>query len=134
MNHASAYQGAIETPANSVGYAIQQDDRTDERIVMGDDKVLSYNLDLLHLTKAYKNGSLDMKIKTEYPYIRELKYHLSSGSIVKSLLAINNRGRLAAGEGDKATTFDVRQLIGQPIVAPMTTDETNEFLLQRDWL
>jgi E3 ubiquitin-protein ligase UBR4 len=115
-------------------YAVQQDDQTDERIVMGDGKVLSYNSDLLHLRKAYKNGSLDMKIKTEYPNARELKYHLSSGSIVKSLLNINGRGRLVAGEGDKATIFDVKQLIGQPTVAPVTADETNEFLLQCDWL
>jgi E3 ubiquitin-protein ligase UBR4 len=132
VNHASAYQGAIETPANSVGYAIQQDDQTDERIVMGDDKVLSYNSDLLQLRKAYKNGSLDMKIKTEYPNARELKPHLSSGSNVKSLLTINSRGRLAAGEGDKVTIFDVKQLIGQPTVAPVTADKTNEFPLQHD--
>ena len=99
---------------------------------MGDDKVLSYNSDLLHLRKAYKNGSLDMKIKTKYPNTRELKYHLSSGSIVKSLLNINGRGRLAAGEGDKATIFDVKQLIGQPTVTPVTTDKTNKYPLQHD--
>ena len=44
----------------------------DERIVLGDDKVLSYNSDLLQLRKAYKSGSLDMKIKTEYSNAREL--------------------------------------------------------------
>jgi hypothetical protein len=27
-----------------------------------------------------------------------------------------------------------KQLIGQPTVAPVTIDETNEFLLQCDWL
>ena len=32
----------------------------DERIVLGDDKVLSYNSDLLQLRKAYKSGSLDI--------------------------------------------------------------------------
>ena len=58
----------------------------DERIVLGNDKVLSYNSDLLQLRKAYKNGSLDMKIKIEYLNARELKSHLSSGFIVKSLL------------------------------------------------
>jgi E3 ubiquitin-protein ligase UBR4 len=52
--------------------------------------------------------------------------------IVKYLLNINGRGWLAAGEGDKATIFDVKQLIGQPTVAPVTADETNEFLC--DWL
>ena len=44
----------------------------DERIVLGDDKVLFYNSDLLQLRKAYKSGSLDMKIKTEYSNAREL--------------------------------------------------------------
>lgn len=104
----------------------------DERIVLGDDKVLSYNSDLLQLRKAYKNGSLDMKIKTEYSNARELKSHLSSGSIVKSLLTINSRGRLAAGEGDKVTMFDVKQLIGQPTVAPVTADKTNVKPLSRN--
>ena len=84
----------------------------DERIVLGDDKVLSYNSDLLQLRKAYKSGSLDMKIKIEYSNARELKSHLSSGSIIKSLLTINSRGRLAAGEGDKVTILDARKLIG----------------------
>jgi E3 ubiquitin-protein ligase UBR4 len=84
----------------------------DERIVLGNDKVLSYNSDLLQLRKAYKNGSLDMKIKTEYINARELKPHLSSGFIVKSLLNKNSGGRLVAGEGDKVTTSDVKQLIG----------------------
>ena len=59
-----------------------------------------------------------MKIKKEYSNARELKSHLSSGSIVKSLLTINSRGRLAAGEGDRVTILDARQLIGQPAVAP----------------
>ena len=63
----------------------------DERIVLGDDKVLSYNSDLLQLRKAYKSGSLDMKIKTEYSNARELKSHLSSGSIIKSLLTMCNQ-------------------------------------------
>jgi hypothetical protein len=49
----SAYQEAIEAPANSVVYAVQQDDQIDERIVMGDGKVWFYNLDLLHLRKTY---------------------------------------------------------------------------------
>ena len=35
-----------------------------------------------------------------------------SGLIVKSLLNMNGRGRFAAGEGDRATIFDVKQLIG----------------------
>ena len=84
----------------------------DDRIVLGDENVLSYTSDLLQLRKEYKNGSLDMKIKTKYCNARELKSHLSNGSIVKSLLTINNRSRLAAGEGDKVTIFDMRQLIG----------------------
>ena len=35
-----------------------------------------------------------------------------------SSLTINSRGRLAAGEGDRVTILDARQLIGQPAVAP----------------
>lgn len=97
----------------------------DQRIVLGEDKVLSYNLDLLQLKKAYKSGSFEMKIKEEYSYARELKSHLSSGSLVKSLLSISSRGRLAVGEGDKVTIFDVGQLIGEPTVAPITVDKTN---------
>ena len=77
---------------------------------MGDDKVLSYNSDLLQLRKAYKSGSLDMKIKTEYSNARELKSHLSSGSIVKFLLTINSRGRIAAGEGDKVKILDAETI------------------------
>ncbi|GLJ18302.1 hypothetical protein SUGI_0323850 [Cryptomeria japonica] len=97
----------------------------DQRIVLGEDKVLSYNLDLLQLKKAYKSGSFEMKIKAEYSNARELKSHLSSGSLVKSLLTISSRGRLAAGEGDKVTIFDVGQLIGEPTVVPVTVDKTN---------
>ncbi|KAH9331372.1 hypothetical protein KI387_003480 [Taxus chinensis] len=97
----------------------------DTRIVLGEDKVLSYNLDLLQLKKAYKSGSFDMKIKAEYSNARELKSHLSSGSIVKSLLTISSRGRLAAGEGDKVTIFDVEQLIGQLTATSVTVDKTN---------
>jgi len=90
--------------------------------------------DLLQLRKAYKNGSLDMKIKTEYLNARELKSHLSSGFIIKSLLNKNSGGRLTAGEGDKVTICGVKQLTGQPTIAPVTADKTNEFLLQYDWL
>eukprot|EP01018_Ginkgo_biloba_P024431 Gb_03145 [translate_table: standard] len=97
----------------------------DERIILGEDKVIAYNLDLLQLKKAYKSGSFDMKIKADYSNARELKSHLSSGSLVKSLLTVSSRGRLAAGEGDKVTIFDVEQLIGQPTVAPVTADKTN---------
>jgi E3 ubiquitin-protein ligase UBR4 len=65
-----------------------------------------------------------MNIKTEYPNARELKSHLSSGFIVKSLLNKNSRGRLAAGEGDKVTICDVKQLIGQPTIALVTAAGT----------
>jgi len=61
-----------------------------------------------------------MNIKTEYPDARELKPHLSSGSNVKSLLNKNSRDRLAAGESDKVTICDVKQLIGQPTIALVT--------------
>ncbi|KAL0540634.1 hypothetical protein IC582_020643 [Cucumis melo] len=97
----------------------------DKKIILGKDKVLSYGLDLLQLKKAYKGGSLDLKIKAEYANAKELKSHLASGSLMKSLLSVSIRGRLAVGEGDKVSIFDVRQLIEQATVAPMTADKTN---------
>lgn len=97
----------------------------DKEVLLGDDKLLSYSVDLFQLKKAYKSGSFDLKIKADYPNSRELKSHLASGSLTKSLLSISVRGRLAAGEGDKVTIFDVGQLIGQPTVAPVTADKTN---------
>ncbi|KAG9448547.1 hypothetical protein H6P81_008512 [Aristolochia fimbriata] len=97
----------------------------DKKVVLGEDKVLSYNVDLLQLKKSYKSGSLDLKIKADYSNSRELKSHLNSGSLIKSLLSISKRGRLASGEGDKVTVFDAGQLIGQPTVAPVTADKTN---------
>lgn len=96
-----------------------------KKILLGEDKVLSYNVDLFQLRKAYKSGSLDLKIKADYPNSRELKSHLSTGSLTKSLLSISVRGRLAAGEGDKVAIYDVGQLIGQPTVAPVTADKTS---------
>jgi len=98
--------------------------RKDKEVMLGKDKILVPKSDLLQLRRAYKGGSLDMKIKAEYPYARELKSHLASGLLVKSLLTISSRGRLAAGEGDKVTIFDVGQLIGQPSVTPVTVDKT----------
>ncbi|XP_068642658.1 auxin transport protein BIG [Aristolochia californica] len=97
----------------------------DMKVVLGEQKVLSLNIDLLQLKKSYKSGSLDLKIKADYSNSRELKSHLNSGSLIKSLLSISKRGRLAAGEGDKVTIFDAGQLIGQPTVAPVTADKTN---------
>lgn len=98
--------------------------RNDEKVALLKDRVLNLKTDLLQLKRAYKSGSLDMKIKTEYPNARELKSHLASGLLVKSLLTISSRGRLAAGEGDKVTIFDVGQLIGQPTAIPVTVDKT----------
>uniref|UniRef100_A0A6N2MZV9 Auxin transport protein BIG n=1 Tax=Salix viminalis TaxID=40686 RepID=A0A6N2MZV9_SALVM len=51
------------------------------------------------LKKAYKSGSLDLKIKADYSNAKDLRSHLTSGSLFKSLLSVNNRGRLAVGEG-----------------------------------
>ncbi|KAL3677862.1 hypothetical protein R1sor_020818 [Riccia sorocarpa] len=98
--------------------------RKDEEVVLGGEKVLKTKADILQLKRAYKSGSLDMKIKAEYSNARDLKSHLTSGSIVKSLLTISSRGRLAAGEGDKVTIFDVGQLIGQPTATTVTVDKT----------
>ncbi|XP_058115199.1 auxin transport protein BIG [Magnolia sinica] len=97
----------------------------DKKVLLGEDKILSYNVDLLQLKKPYKSGSLDLKIKADYSNGRELKSHLTTGSLIKSLLSISIRGKLAAGEGDKVTIYDVDQIIGQPTVAPVTADKTN---------
>ncbi|KAK8717695.1 hypothetical protein V6N13_044953 [Hibiscus sabdariffa] len=97
----------------------------DKKNFLGEDKVLSYGMDFLQLKKAYKSGSLDMKIKTDYSNGKELKMHLASGSLVKSVLSVSIRGRLAVGEGDKVTIFDVGQLIGQDTIAPATADEAD---------
>ncbi|EOY03818.1 Auxin transport protein (BIG) isoform 1 [Theobroma cacao] len=97
----------------------------DKKIILGKDKVLSYGVELLQLKKAYKSGSLDLKIKADYSNAKELKSHLASGSLVKSLLSVSIRGRLAVGEGDKVTIFDVGQLIGQATIAPVTADKAN---------
>ncbi|XWS75634.1 hypothetical protein CRYUN_Cryun01aG0107800 [Craigia yunnanensis] len=97
----------------------------DKKIILGKDKVLSYGVDLLQLKKAYKSGSLDLKIKADYSNAKELKSHLASGSLVKSLLSVSIRGRLAVGEGDKVTIFDVGHLIGQATIAPVTADKAN---------
>ncbi|XP_077214481.1 auxin transport protein (BIG) [Tasmannia lanceolata] len=97
----------------------------DKNILLGEDKLLSFSVDLLQLKKAYKSGSLDLKIKADYSNAKELKSHITSGSLIKSLLSISIRGRVAAGEGDKVAIFDVDQLIGHPSVAPVTADKTN---------
>ncbi|EPS73190.1 hypothetical protein M569_01564, partial [Genlisea aurea] len=97
----------------------------DRRITFGEKKVLNYSTDLLLLKKAYKSGSLDLKIKADYSNAKELKSHLMSGSLVKSLLSVSARGRLAVGEGDKVAIFDVGQLIGQATVSPVTADKAN---------
>ena len=97
----------------------------DKKIILGKDKVLSYGVDIMQLKKAYKSGSLDLKIKADYSNAKELKSHLSSGSLVKSLLSVSIRGRLAVGEGDKVAIFDVGHLIGQATIAPVTADKTN---------
>ncbi|KAK6913403.1 LOW QUALITY PROTEIN: E3 ubiquitin ligase UBR4, C-terminal [Dillenia turbinata] len=97
----------------------------DKKVILGEDKVLLYGVELLQLKKAYKSGSLDLKIKAEYSNTKELKSHLASGSLVKSLLSVSIRGRLAVGEGDKVSVFDVGQLIGQATIAPVTADKTN---------
>ncbi|XP_021739381.1 auxin transport protein BIG-like [Chenopodium quinoa] len=97
----------------------------DKSLVLGEDKVLLYGSDLLQLKKAYKSGSLDLKIKADYSNAKELRSLLSSGSLMKSLLSVSSRGRLAVGEGDKVAIFDVGQLIGQATVAPVTADKTN---------
>ncbi|KAK7295546.1 hypothetical protein RJT34_18456 [Clitoria ternatea] len=97
----------------------------DKKISLGEDKVMSHGVDLLQLKKAYKSGSFDLKIKVDYSNAKEIKSHLASGSLVKSLLSVSVRGRLAVGEGDKVAIYDVGQLIGQATIAPVTADKTN---------
>ncbi|XP_010694206.2 auxin transport protein BIG [Beta vulgaris subsp. vulgaris] len=97
----------------------------DKNLILGVEKVLSYGSDLLQLKKAYKSGSLDLKIKADYSNAKELRSLLASGALMKSLLSVSGRGRLAVGEGDKVAIFDVGQLIGQATVAPVTADKTN---------
>lgn len=97
----------------------------EKKISLGEDKVLCYSVDHLQLKKVYKSGSLDLKIKADYSNAKELKSHLASGSLVKSLLSVSTRGRLAVGEGDKVAIFDVGQLIGQATIAPVTADKAN---------
>ncbi|KAL9226491.1 hypothetical protein vseg_002298 [Gypsophila vaccaria] len=97
----------------------------DKNLNLGEDKILSPGSDLLQLKKAYKSGSLDLKIKADYSNSKELRSLLASGSLMKSLLSVSIRGRLAVGEGDKVAIFDVGQLIGQATVVPVTADKTN---------
>ncbi|XP_047958465.1 LOW QUALITY PROTEIN: auxin transport protein BIG [Salvia hispanica] len=97
----------------------------DKKVSLAKVEVPHYSNDLLQLKKAYKSGSLDLKIKADYSNAKELKSHLTSGSLVKSLLSVSGRGRLAVGEGDKVAIFDVGQLIGQATIAPVTADKAN---------
>ncbi|KAI5665767.1 hypothetical protein M9H77_15620 [Catharanthus roseus] len=98
---------------------------SERKIALGENKVLSYTGDILQLKKAYKSGSLDLKIKADYSSTKELKSHLASGSLVKSLLSVSSKGRLAVGEGDRVAIFDIGQLIGQATGAPVTADKAN---------
>ncbi|CAA6661511.1 unnamed protein product [Spirodela intermedia] len=97
----------------------------EKKVVLGHNKVVSYNTDVFQLKKAFKGGSLDLKIKADYANSRDLKSHLVSGSLVKSLLSTSTRGRLAVGEGDKVAIFDASQLVGQPAVAPVSADKSS---------
>ncbi|KAL5095744.1 hypothetical protein RYX36_000071 [Vicia faba] len=97
----------------------------DKNVGLGEDRVISHGIDLLQLKKAYKSGSFDLKIKVDYSNSKDLKSHLANGSLVKSLLSVSVRGRLAVGEGDKVAIYDVGQLIGQTTISPVTADKTN---------
>ncbi|WVZ63924.1 hypothetical protein U9M48_013516 [Paspalum notatum var. saurae] len=105
---------------------------TDRKVLLGGDVLVSHSSDIFQLKKAFKSGSLDLKIKVDYPNSRELKSHLASGSLAKFLLSISTRGKLAVGEGDKVAIFDVGQIIGQPTAIPITVDKTNVKPLSRN--
>ncbi|KAL6600586.1 hypothetical protein ACP70R_045386 [Stipagrostis hirtigluma subsp. patula] len=104
----------------------------DRKVLLGGDVLVSHSSDIFQLKKAFKSGSLDLKIKADYPNSRELKSHLANGSLAKSLLSISTRGKLAVGEGDKVAVFDVGQIIGQPTAALITADKTNVKPLSRN--
>ncbi|CAL5080495.1 unnamed protein product [Urochloa decumbens] len=104
----------------------------DRKVLLGGDVLVSHSSDMFQLKKAFKSGSLDLKIKADYPNSRELKSHLANGSLAKLLLSISTRGKLAVGEGDKVAIFDVGQIIGQPTASPITADKTNVKPLSRN--
>ncbi|XP_015696271.2 auxin transport protein BIG [Oryza brachyantha] len=104
----------------------------DRKVFLGSDMLMAQASDIFQLKKAFKSGSLDLKIKADYPNSRELKSHLANGSLTKSLLSTSIRGKLAVGEGDKVAIFDVGQIIGQPTAAPITADKTNVKPLSRN--
>ncbi|KAF3783370.1 Auxin transport protein [Nymphaea thermarum] len=104
----------------------------DQKVMLGEDKVLSYNAEPLQLKKAYKSGSLDLKIKTDYSNARELKSVLACGSLFKSLLTVSTKGRLAVGEGDRVAVYDIGQVIGQPNAVSGATDKANFKPLSRN--
>ncbi|KAK8459521.1 hypothetical protein SEVIR_2G160200v4 [Setaria viridis] len=104
----------------------------DRKVLLGGDVLVSHSSDIFQLKKAFKSGSLDLKIKADYPNSRELKSHLANGSLAKLLLSISTRGKLAVGEGDKVAIFDVGQIIGQPTASPITADKTNVKPLSRN--
>ncbi|KAM0923258.1 hypothetical protein ACQ4PT_005659 [Festuca glaucescens] len=104
----------------------------DRKVMLGGDMLVSHASDVFQLKKVFKSGSLDLKIKADYPNSRELKSHLASGSLTKSLLTVSIRGKVAVGEGDKVAIFDVGQIIGQPTAALVTADKTNVKPLSRN--
>ncbi|KAF8656506.1 hypothetical protein HU200_060675 [Digitaria exilis] len=104
----------------------------DRKVLLGGDVLVSHSSDIFQLKKAFKSGSLDLKIKADYPNSRELKSRLGNGSLAKLLLNISTRGKLAIGEGDKVAIFDVGQIIGQPTASPVTADKTNVKPLSRN--
>ncbi|XP_047051247.1 auxin transport protein BIG-like [Lolium rigidum] len=104
----------------------------DRKVLLGGDMLVSHASDVFQLKKVFKSGSLDLKIKADYPNSRELKSHLASGSLTKSLLTVSIRGKVAVGEGDKVAIFDVGQIIGQPTAALVTADKTNVKPLSRN--
>ena len=61
-----------------------------------------------------------------------MRKHLSSGSLVKSALSVSCKGRMAVGEGDKVTLFDVGVFIGQPTPVPLVVDKSSVKALSRN--
>ncbi|CAN4082734.1 unnamed protein product [Withania somnifera] len=92
----------------------------ERKISTGNEKVVRNGVDLLQLKKAYRSGSLDLKIKVDYSNAKELKSHLASSFLVKSLLCVSSRGRLLCWRS------------GQALVAPVTADKTNVKPLSRN--
>ncbi|XP_078439464.1 auxin transport protein (BIG) [Wolffia australiana] len=118
--------------ARAVAKKRENDLCKDKKVVLSRNMTLSCSTDVFQLKKTFKSGSFDLKVKADYANSRDLKSHLASGLLVKSLLSASTRGRLAVGEGDKVTIFDSSQLIGQGSLPMVTADKSSVKALSKN--